>query len=1077
MAVGKLTAFAPTRAAGKRFALVGETLTGRNISTGAPAVGAWGWLTPQALADLLANDQSVKRYVRCGTYAGVPAREKCAVVTIEEQLQTARHAGIRSLLNLPETATVVASSLKFLSWNPGGQWVLFDYDAKYRPGAPLDAAGLVAMLEETIPGLGNAPIVLHSSSSTHIIDTRTGATLIGAGGLHCWVLIDEGTLARDFIHSCHDLLVAAGAGWCVVSEAGEPLIKSAVDVAMAGAVQPAYIGGAIVTAPLAQRRPAPWVIRPDAEALDAAAVIRASRVQAQQFTLQCKALVSADGVMARIEVVLAERRARGAPTPRALGRGRVKGAGVRALPMFDFSVAADAVHLDAGAWGGAGWRTVAELLADRDRYDGATCADLLEPGYGAHAAGQLARNKAKLYLTRGDPVAISQAHGGRIYRLQSPDSMLEGIEVEVVHEMPAKGAVGALEAPAEVRRGIGGALSLEASGDPLSAYPQIGLPEAMRDWDLDELKRRAVLGTQVEEIIGHMAAGAATEAVQAYVESDERAAALGRMAMDAGLRVRVIRGRRGVHWLHQTALCKKPRTVKTLVDELGEVTVARMVCRSKGGGICPDVAWCNRSGYRSQFIQAFGGSVEQDLARAPAQLVISTIAGMTAPSPGDIETARPAIVVVEASAGLTALRTGSGWTWASDEVARLPGAAAMIEWIQAGADPAAVPMDAVAALKALVGDSLAEGEVTPPQLDGPGHSVARALLGGNKEQVRADVLARELLMATQPEASPAVRSTEGVIELRMRPPLERLRGTVLVLAAGYPPADDAVAKIAAPDKPTSDWSVASSLPPLHVTQATDAALTTRKAIDAARRLGGLVAAMAVAAAGEPVSVLADTRVAAAIRADIASERLPQGVLQACGAVQWVAPGYGVPQTPRRGGWLLVIGSWETSIGQLESESGAPGASSDQYVEARRIHHAPDGQRFSVTRMVRDLAADAAATYRHQHAIAAAAGATRARVVVLIEGRPFDNRLAVGGRWDPVDMDDLVPPRGATAYDLAVAIDATGGLDQVANDQRTVDALTATGNWDVVKRVNVWRDAARLEERAKLLAFAVRVERP
>jgi hypothetical protein len=126
-------------------------------------------------------------------------------------------------------------------------------------------------------------------------------------------------------------------------------------------------------------------------------------------------------------------------------------------------------------------------------------------------------------------------------------------------------------------------------------------------------------------------------------------------------------------------------------------------------------------------------------------------------------------------------------------------------------------------------------------------------------------------------------------------------------------------------------------------------------------------------------------------------------------------------------------------------------------------------------MVKDLAGDAASTYRHQHAVAAASGATGARVLVLIEGRPFDTRLAVGGRWDPVEMDSLVPPRGTSAFDLATAIDALGGLDLVRNDSVTVDALMRCERWQETLRVNVWRDARTLSERAAALAFAVRFE--
>ena len=307
---------------------------------------------------------------------------------------------------------VVGRNKAHFRWPAGPGILMLDYDPP-EDVEPLDADGLVELLAQAVPELRDAPAVVVSSASSYIFDTQTGEQVIGARGLRMLVLVAD---ARDVPRAgrvLFDRLVLAGHGRIDVSGAGSMLERGPIDAAVWSEERLDFVTGAHCVPPLEQRRPDPIVRNDEAAFLDTSKAMReltageTGSLRDTWLRLKGKPDI-ADLARERRDMWIdgraedAHRRQPG--VDRAEHRRRI------------------AESLDRGVLDGAlvlqfqdGEQvTVAEVVADPEKFAGRHLADPLEPGY---------RNDPRiaivLYDGNGPPVIFSHAHGPRRFELDA----------------------------------------------------------------------------------------------------------------------------------------------------------------------------------------------------------------------------------------------------------------------------------------------------------------------------------------------------------------------------------------------------------------------------------------------------------------------------------------------------------------------------------------------------------------------------------------------------------------------------------------------------------------------------------
>ena len=115
--------------------------------------------------------------------------------------------------------------------------LVIDYDAKDLPAALRDtiekAGGLRAVLASIDPQWMSVGFLERPSVSTGIRDKRSGVVTTG-GGLHVYVIVQDGGDLERYVGVMFDRLTLAGFGWIVVSTAGSYLKRSLIDKAASG---------------------------------------------------------------------------------------------------------------------------------------------------------------------------------------------------------------------------------------------------------------------------------------------------------------------------------------------------------------------------------------------------------------------------------------------------------------------------------------------------------------------------------------------------------------------------------------------------------------------------------------------------------------------------------------------------------------------------------------------------------------------------------------------------------------------------------------------------------------------------
>src|SRR6516165_3793495 len=374
---------------------------GKVCSDGSQCLMAQGTATratTETAADL------AKHIMDCG------AEQAIALGALRADL--ASPATITTLAKLKNDPDAIARSRDFIDYRPGAPaWALIDFDTKGMPdnvASSIEAAGgMWNALLTVAPGLERAARVSRASTSSGLYRSDTGTQFGGSGGAHHYVLVKDGSDIERFLRDLHDQCWQRCLGWHLIGRAGQLLDRSLVDRMVGYGERLCFEGAPVIEPPLAQdvTKRTPNVF--EGEAVDTELVVPRLTEYERQRVHEAKAASTealgraAAEIRAQHDRTLAERISTKSGLP-IISASRLVAARHRGvlLPHLDL----DFDHL--------GMVSVAEVLADPDRFAGETLADPLEGvDYG--------RCKAK--VMRGDDGGLfihSFAHGRARYLLR-----------------------------------------------------------------------------------------------------------------------------------------------------------------------------------------------------------------------------------------------------------------------------------------------------------------------------------------------------------------------------------------------------------------------------------------------------------------------------------------------------------------------------------------------------------------------------------------------------------------------------------------------------------------------------------
>jgi hypothetical protein len=316
--------------------------------------------------------------------------------------------------NLNGQAGVIArtaADIRFRKQEPA--LALLDFDAK---GMPSDVAremqrrgGFWAALASVLPPLQSVAHLIRRSTSSGLYRTDTGEKLPGSIGLHVYLTIEDGTDTERFLRALHDRCWLAGLGWLMVGAGGQLLERSIVDRMVGAPERLVFEGAPILEPPLGQDRESRRPMVVSGGALDTVSacppltIIQTAKLRA----LRAKEVhrLAPQSAKARAAFV-AEQAKRLA---KRTGMSEQAAAQEIARQCEGVLLPDIALPFDDDDFTGC---TAGDVLADPERFEGATLADPLEGvDYG--------RCKARIMRRAdGTPWIHSFAHGRAVYELK-----------------------------------------------------------------------------------------------------------------------------------------------------------------------------------------------------------------------------------------------------------------------------------------------------------------------------------------------------------------------------------------------------------------------------------------------------------------------------------------------------------------------------------------------------------------------------------------------------------------------------------------------------------------------------------
>ena len=226
-----------------------------------------------------------------------------------------------------------------------------------------------------LPVLGGIARVTRRSTSSGLSRSDTGVAVPGSDGVHVYVAEKDGADSERFLKTLHARCWLAGFGWMMVGAAGTPLERSIVDRMVGGPERLVFEGGPILVKPLVQDKVRRRPVAVEGAVLDTVAacpplsiVERArldelkarererlapemAKVRTAFIAAQAQKLVKRTGMSAKAAEQVILRQCEGVLRPEV------------ELPFDDPKLAGC---------------TVADVLADPEKFEGETLADPLE---------------------------------------------------------------------------------------------------------------------------------------------------------------------------------------------------------------------------------------------------------------------------------------------------------------------------------------------------------------------------------------------------------------------------------------------------------------------------------------------------------------------------------------------------------------------------------------------------------------------------------------------------------------------------------------------------------------------------
>ncbi|MGL1833236.1 DNA primase family protein [Rhodocyclaceae bacterium SMB388] len=248
--------------------------------------------------------------------------------------------------------------------------------------------------------VGVSSDIVSSSSASANLRWPTGSS--GMKGLHCYAVIDHGTMIPEVLKRLHVRAWLAGYGRIQVSSSGVPLDRSIIDTALKSSNQPIFEYGAVILDKrITQRRDVEWHLG-ECRMLKAASIPPLTDDEEARFDELVEAAKADEEVQEEIarntKVWIKEQLKKVPKAERAAVRKTLLAA--RDKKYRDLHDGFE-VTLNDGTT-----VTVAEIKADRPRFDRMAIRDPFEPDYGT--------SKATIALSGqmdNRPKILSRAHG------------------------------------------------------------------------------------------------------------------------------------------------------------------------------------------------------------------------------------------------------------------------------------------------------------------------------------------------------------------------------------------------------------------------------------------------------------------------------------------------------------------------------------------------------------------------------------------------------------------------------------------------------------------------------------------
>ena len=358
------------------------------------------------------------RFARIEQFAdliiGLQPNEALAVGALRPDLPDEVRVVTKRKLNGDGQHGVIARTQDYISYGTGVPALApIDFDIKGMPPAVAkrieEAGGFWQALVSVLPALEHTERVARASTSAGLYDARTGERFPGSGGIHVYLRIKDGSDNERFLKTLHERCWLKGFGWMIVGKAGQLLEHSIVDRACGTAERLLFEGNAILVFPVAQDHEARRPIVDAGTALDTVAaclpLIPTERARVNEMRAAEGARLASAASKARQQFI----GGRIEELIKRTGIDRDHATRVIARQCDGILLPRTTLHWDDDELAGS---TVADILANPDRFDGETLADPNEgPEYG--------RCKARVMRDAdGWPWINSFAHGGIRYELK-----------------------------------------------------------------------------------------------------------------------------------------------------------------------------------------------------------------------------------------------------------------------------------------------------------------------------------------------------------------------------------------------------------------------------------------------------------------------------------------------------------------------------------------------------------------------------------------------------------------------------------------------------------------------------------